>query len=155
VLSPFNAWILSQALETLPLRMERHCANALALAQWLDDRPTADIQQVHYPALSSHPQHDLARQQMASGGGIVTFEVAGGLERGRRFLDALELCDIVPNLGDARSIATHPASTTHSRLSEEERLVMGITPGLIRVSVGLEDEMDIVADVRQALARSE
>ena len=154
VLSPFNAWVLSQALETLPLRMERHCANALALAQWLDDRPLADIQQVRYPALPSHPQHELAMQQMAAGGGIVSFEVAGGIERGRRFLDALELCDIVPNLGDARSIATHPASTTHSRLSEEERLAMGITPGLVRVSVGLEDERDIVGDVAQALARS-
>jgi len=154
VLSPFNAWVLSQSLETLPLRMERHCANALTLARWLDDRTTEDIQQVRYPYLPSHPQHELALQQMSAGGGIVTFEVAGGIERGRRFLDALELCDIVANLGDARTIATHPASTTHSRLAEEERLAMGITPGLVRVSVGLEDQEDIIADVAQALAHS-
>ena len=154
VLSPFNAWVLSQSLETLPLRMERHCANALTLARWLDDRTTEDIQQVRYPYLPSHPQHELALQQMSAGGGIVTFEVAGGIERGRRFLDALELCDIVANLGDARTIATHPASTTHSRLAEEERLAMGITPGLVRVSVGLEDQEDVIADVAQALAHS-
>lgn len=154
VLSPFNAWVISQALELLPLRMAQHSANALALARWLDDRPQEDIRQVRYPYLPSHPQHDLALRQMAAGGGIVTFEVSGGIERGRRLLDALELCDIVANLGDARSIATHPASTTHSRLSEEERLAMGITPGLVRISVGLEHQDDIIADVAQALARS-
>jgi O-succinylhomoserine sulfhydrylase len=154
VMSPFNAWLLNQALELLPLRMERHSANALALARWLDDRPATEIKQVRYPYLPSHPQHDLALHQMAAGGGIVTFEVSGGVERGRRFLDALDLCDIVANLGDARSIATHPASTTHSRLTEQERLAMGITEGLVRISVGLEHQDDIMADVAQALARS-
>ena len=154
VLSPFNAWVLSQALETLPLRMERHCASALALAQWLDDRAPGRYPAGALPGPALAPAARSGPAQMAAGGGIVSFEVAGGIERGRRFLDALELCDIVPNLGDARSIATHPASTTHSRLSEEERLAMGITPGLVRVSVGLEDERDILADVAQALQLS-
>ncbi|HRO90267.1 MAG TPA: PLP-dependent transferase, partial [Promineifilum sp.] len=147
--SPFNSWIVSQALETLPLRMERHCANALTLANWLEGR--AGVESVRYPFLASHPQVDLARRQMSAGGGLVTFTVAGGLAAGRRFLDALRLCDIVANLGDARTTVTHPASTTHSSLSEEDRLATGITPGLVRVSVGLEHIDDIIADIDQAL----
>ncbi len=147
--SPFNSWIVSQALETLPLRMERHCANALALAGWLEGR--AGVESVRYPFLASHPQVNLARRQMSAGGGLVTFTVAGGLAAGRRFLDALRLCDIVANLGDARTTVTHPASTTHSSLSEEDRLATGITPGLVRVSVGLEHIEDIIADIDQAL----
>lgn len=148
-LSPFNAWLLSQSLETLILRMERHCANALALAQWLQGVP--EVESVRYPFLPSHPQYELARRQMTAGGGMVTFSVAGGLEAGRRFLNALTMCDIVANLGDARTTVTHPASTTHSGLTEEERRAVGITPGLIRVSVGLEHIDDIIGDIEQAL----
>jgi len=148
-LSPFNSWLLSQALETLPLRMERHCANALALAEWLQGQP--GVQSVCYPFLPSHPQYELARRQMAAGGGVVAFEVAGGLPVGRRVLDALKMCDIVANLGDARTTVTHPASTTHSALTDGERRAVGITPGLIRVSVGLEHIEDIKADLAQAL----
>lgn len=149
VLSPFNAWLLSQALETLPLRMARHCENALTLARWLEGQP--GVAAVRYPFLPSHPQHALARQQMSAGGGLVAFELAGGLAAGQRFLDALRMCNIVANLGDSRTIATHPASTTHSSLSEDERRTVGITPGLIRVSVGLEHVDDIIADVAQAM----
>ena len=148
-LSPFNSWLVSQALETLSLRMERHCANALALAQWLESR--TGVEAVRYPFLPSHPQYELARRQMTAGGGMVTFDVTGGEAGGRRFLDALQMCDIVTNLGDTRTIATHPASTTHSGLSEDDRQAVGITPGLIRVSVGLEYIDDIIADIDQAL----
>jgi O-succinylhomoserine sulfhydrylase len=148
-LSPFNAWILNQALETLPLRMARHCQNALTLAGWLADQP--GVASVRYPFLPSHPQHELARRQMSAGGGIVTFEIEGGLEAGRRFLNALQMCDIVANLGDSRTTVTHPAGTTHSGLTEDERRAVGITPSLIRVSVGLEHIDDIIADIRQAL----
>ena len=148
-LSPFNAWLLSQSLETLPLRMARHCENALALAEWLEGR--LGVATVCYPFLPSHPQYELARRQMSAGGGLVAFELAGGLAAGRRFLDGLRMANIVANLGDARTTATHPASTTHSSLSEDERRAVGITPGLIRVSVGLEHIDDIIADVAQAL----
>lgn len=148
-LSPFNAWMFSKSLETLPLRMERHCENALALARFLETQPDVDF--VKYPHLPSHPQFDLARRQMTRGGGIVTFGVRGGLPRGRKFLDALRLLSLTANLGDTRSIATHPASTTHSSLTEEERLAVGIQDGLIRISVGLEHIDDIQADVEQAL----
>lgn len=151
-LSPFNAWVLSRSLETLDLRMERHSANALALATWLEGRP--GVASVRYPFLPSHPQHAVARRQMSAGGALVTFTVEGGLERGRRFLDALKLCSLTANLGDSRTIATHPSSTTHAKLSGEERLAVGITPGLIRISVGLEDVADVIADVEQALAAS-
>ncbi len=149
-LSPFNAWLLSRAVETLALRMERHCANALTLAQWLEGQP--GVAAVSYPFLPSHPQYELARRQMAAGGGLVAFEVAGGLDAGRAFLNALKLCGILTNLGDARTIATHPASTTQSAMSAAEQRAVGVTPGLIRISVGLEHIDDIVADVEQALA---
>ena len=152
-LSAFNAWILSLSLELLPLRVERHCQNALALAWALEERP--DVTAVFYPYLPSHPQHALALKQMSAGGGLVSFEVEGGIENGRRFLDALQLCDIVANLGDARTIATHPASTTHSKLSEEQRQAVGITPGLVRVSVGLEHADDIIGDIERALDGSQ
>ena len=148
-LSPFNSWLLSQSLETLSLRMERHCANALALAEWLSTR--AGVEAVRYPFLPSHPQAALARRQMAAGGGVVTFEVSGGLPAGRRFLDGLKMCNIVANLGDVRTTVTHPASTTHSALTDGERRATGITPGLIRVSVGLEHIDDIVAAIDQAI----
>lgn len=148
-LSPFNSWLLSQSLETLPVRMERHCANALALAEWLGRQP--GVGSVCYPFLPTHPQYELARRQMSAGGGVVTFEIAGGLTAGRRFLDALKMCNIVANLGDARTTVTHPASTTHSALTDGERRAVGITPGLIRVSVGLEHVADIIADIEQAI----
>jgi O-succinylhomoserine sulfhydrylase len=148
-LSPFNGWILSKSLETLPVRMERHCSNALALAEWLEKQP--QVRYVKYPFLPSHPQFELAKLQMRFGGGIVTFELAGGLEHGRTFLDKLQMLSHTSNLGDTRSIATHPSSTTHAKLTYEERLAVGITDGLIRVSVGLEHIDDIKADIAQAL----
>ena len=151
-LSPFNAWVLSKSLETLAVRMDRHCANALALAMHFEGKP--GVSAVRYPFLPSHPQHELAKRQMTQGGGIVVLELAGGIERVRRFLDALRLVSHSPNLGDTRTIVTHPASTTHSKLTEAERQAVGITPGLVRVSVGLEHVGDVIADLEQALATS-
>ncbi len=151
-LSPFNAWVISKSLDTLGLRMDRHCSNALALAEYLEK--DAEIEDVKYPFLPSHPQYELAKRQMKAGGGIVTFVVKGGFERAKIFIDALTMILYTSNLGDARSIATHPASTTHSKLTEEERLNLGIQPGSIRLSVGLEDIQDIIADVAQALEKS-
>ena len=148
-LSPFNAWLFSKSLETLPVRMERHCENALTLAKWLEDHPAVNL--VKYPHLPSHPQYEIAKRQMRLGGGVVTFEIQGGIEQGQRFLDALQMCSLSANLGDSRTIATHPASTTHSSLTEEQRQAVGITPGLIRISVGLEHINDIQADIAQAL----
>lgn len=150
-LSPFNAWILSKSLETLDVRMERHASNALKIAQTLQDHPA--IESLRYPFLPSHPQYAIARKQMKNGGGIVCFNLKGGLESGRRFLDALQMLSLTANLGDTRSIASHPASTTHAKLTEEERLATGITPGLIRISVGLEHVEDILADIVQALEK--
>jgi len=141
-----------RGIKTLELRMERHDASAREVARFLDRHPR--VRAVHYPGLTSHPQHALARRQMSQGGGIVVLMVRGGLERARRFLDAVRLLSHSPNLGDTRSIVTHPASTTHSKLSEEERSAVGITPGLVRISVGLEHVEDIAADVEQALAAS-
>jgi O-succinylhomoserine sulfhydrylase len=151
-LSPFNAWILSKSLETLAVRMERHCANAMSLALHLEKQK--DVVKVKYPFLPSHPQHALAKKQMKLGGGVVTFEIEGGIDRGRKLLNALKLISHSANLGDTRTIATHPASTTHSKLSEEERAAVGITPGLIRVSVGLEEMQDVINDIQQAIAAS-
>lgn len=148
-MSPFNGWILSKSLETLAVRMDRHCENALSLAQSLEDHKA--LKQVRYPFLPSFPQYELAKKQMKLGGGIVTFELKGGIDQGRKFLDALEMISLSANLGDTRSITTHPASTTHSKLSEEERQAVGITPGLVRVSVGLEHIDDILEDVVRAL----
>jgi len=149
-LSAFNAWLLSKSLETLHLRMERHCTNAQALAEFLESH--AAVESVRYPHLPSHPQQQLAKQQMKMGGGIISFEVKGGLDAGRRFLDRLSMISHSPNLGDSRSIAVHPASTTHSKLSPEERQRVGIKDGLIRISAGLENIEDIRSDVQQALA---
>ncbi len=151
-LSPFNSWILSKSLETLAVRMERHCENALALATHLESHPEVEL--VKYPFLPSHPRHALAKKQMKLGGGVVAFIVKGGIERGRNFLNSLEMLSHTANLGDTRTIAIHPASTTHSKLSEQERLVVGIAPGLIRISVGLEHIDDILADVEHALEQS-
>jgi O-succinylhomoserine sulfhydrylase len=130
--------------------MDRHAASALALARALQRHP--GLSWVKYPFLESHPQYAIARSQMKNGGGIVTFELAGGLEAGRRFLDSLKMLSMTNNLGDSRSIASHPASTTHSKLTDAERLEVGITPGLIRISVGLEHPDDILQDILQALA---
>ena len=152
-LSPFNAWVLSKSLETLSIRMEKHSANALELAQALEQED--EIELVKYPHLPSHPQYELAKKQMKLGGGLVTFIVKGGIDRGRDFLDALKMISNSANLGDTRTIATHPASTTHSKLSDEERAAVGIFPGLIRVSVGLEHVDDILKDIKQALVASQ
>lgn len=151
-LAPFNAWILSKSLETLAIRMDRHCENALNLAQRLQEKK--GISQVIYPFLESHPAYAIAKKQMRLGGALLTFELAGGLEAGVRFLNSIELCSLTSNLGDTRTIVTHPASTTHSKLTEEERLATGITPGLVRISVGLEHVDDIWADLQQALAKA-
>jgi O-succinylhomoserine sulfhydrylase len=151
-MSPFNAWVLSKSLETLHVRMDRHCENALALAQWLELQE--DIEDVKYPFLPSHPQYELAKKQMTQGGGVVTFIVKGGLDRGRKFLDSLEMFSHTANLGDCRTIATHPASTTHSKIDEEVRKAAGIFDGSIRVSVGLEHIDDIKADIQLALQKS-
>ena len=151
-LSPFNAWVLSKSLETLAVRMEQHCKNALALAKALEKHP--DIERVKYPFLPSHPQYDLAKKQMKQGGGVVCFEVKGGLEKGRSFLNNLNMISHSPNLGDTRSIAVHPASTTHSKLTDNERALVDITPGLIRLSVGLESITDIKKDVFNALKKA-
>jgi len=148
-MSPFNAWVLSKSLETLAVRMERHCANALELAQFLEEQP--QIERVLYPFLPSHPQHQLAQKQMRHGGGLVTFELKGGAEAALQLLNGLQLCSLSSNLGDTRTILTHPSSTTHSRLTEAERLAVGITPGTIRISVGLEHIDDIKADIAQAM----
>jgi len=148
-MSPFNAWILSKSLETLAVRMDRHCQNALQLATVLEAHPK--ISKVKYPHLPSHPKHALAKKQMKLGGGLVTFELKGGLQQGINFLNSLKMISHTPNLGDSRTIAIHPASTTHSKLTEEERQAVSITPGLIRISVGLENIEDIISDIKQAI----
>jgi O-succinylhomoserine sulfhydrylase len=150
-LSPFNAWVLTKSLETLYIRMDKHADNALKLAQRLEGN--AKLNSVKYPFLSSHPQYEIAKKQMSNGGGIVTFELKGGIESGRKFLNALEMLSMTNNLGDSRSIASHPASTTHSKLSVDEKKAVGITDGLVRISVGLEHIDDIIADIEQALEK--
>lgn len=148
-LSPFNAWILSKSLETLAVRMDRHCQNALQLAQYLESK--SQILYVKYPFLPSNPGCDIAKSQMKEGGGIVAFELKGGLEAGKKMIDQVTMLSISPNLGDTRSIITHPASSTHSKLTRQQREDVGITDGLIRVSVGLEHIDDIIADIEQAI----
>jgi O-succinylhomoserine sulfhydrylase len=148
-LSPFNAWILSKSLETLSLRMEKHAANAMIIAQKLEQHPK--VEWVKYPFLPSHPQYDLAVKQMQTGGGLLSFELKGGIAQGKLFLDNLKMISLSANLGDVRTIATHPASTTHSKLTEQERLNVGITPGMVRISIGLEHTDDIWSDIEGAL----
>ena len=148
-LSLFNAWVLSKSLETLAVRVDKHCSNATKVAKWLENHDK--ISMVKYPFLTSHPQHLIAKQQMKQGGTIVAFEIKGGIEAGRKFLNKIELCSLSANLGDSRTIVTHPASTTHSKLSEQERLEVGITEGLVRGSVGLENVDDIIKDLYLAL----
>jgi len=148
-MSPFNAWVLSKSLETLAIRVEKHCENALKVAEFLENHPNVEL--VKYPFLKSHPSYEIAKKQMKLGGNIVDFEIKGGIEGGRNFLDKIKMCSLSANLGDTRTIVTHPASTTHSKLSDEERNEVGITAGLVRCSVGLENVEDIIADLRQAL----
>ena len=148
-MSPFNAWVISKSLETLHVRMDAHCRSALALAEWLQEQP--GVSAVHYPFLPSHPQYALARRQMKAGGGIVTFELAGGVAGAEQLLDRAELCTRSSNLGDTRTILTHPATTTHSKLTVAERAAVGISDGLVRMSVGLEAVEDIKADLLRGL----
>ena len=150
-MSPFHGWLLSKSLETLAVRMDKHCANALELAQKLEKNPK--VKRVKYPFLPSHPQHEIAKKQMKLGGAMVSFEVNGGYEAGKKFLDNVKMLSLSANLGDTRTITTHPASTTHSKLTLKEREAVGITDGLIRISVGLEHIDDIVDDVYQALEK--
>jgi len=150
-LSPFNAWVLSKSLETLDVRMERHAANALHIAKALENHPK--ISWIKYPFLQSHPQYGIAVKQMKNGGGLVSFNLSGGLEAGRAFLNSLKMLSLTANLGDTRSIASHPASTTHAKLTEAERAAVNITPGLIRISVGLEHVDDILGDILGALEK--
>lgn len=150
-LSPFNAWVLTKSLETLFVRMDRHADNALKLAKALE-KETA-VSSVRYPFLENHPQYAIAKKQMQNGGGIVTFDIKGGVDAGRTFLNSLKMISVTNNLGDSRTIASHPASTTHSKLTPEEQKAVGITPGLIRISVGLEHADDILADIQQALQK--
>lgn len=148
-LSPMNAWILSKSLETLEVRMDRHCSSALEIAKRLEEHPA--VKWVKYPHLPSHPQYRIAKKQMSLGGGLVSFELKEGLKAGKSFLDKLSLFSLTANLGDVRSIATHPASTTHSKLSPEDRLAVGISDGMVRLSIGLEGVEDIWRDLKQAL----
>ena len=151
-MSPFNAWVLTKSLETLFIRMERHAANALYIAKALQNN--SKLSWVKYPFLTDHPQYEMAKKQMTNGGGILTFEIKGGVDAGRKFLNALQMLSMTNNLGDSRSIASHPASTTHSKLTDVERSAVGITSGLIRISVGLEHHEDILNDILQALEKS-
>lgn len=149
-LSAFNAWVILKGLETLKIRMEAHSVHALQMAQWLESQP--GIVRVFYPGLISHPQHELAKRQQKSGGGIVTFEVKGGKEAAWRVIDSTRLISITANLGDAKSTLTHPATTTHARISQEARDVAGISDGLLRIAVGLEAVQDLQADLARGLS---
>ena len=150
-LSPFNAWVLSKSIETLAVRLDRHCENALALSKHLENQPK--ICKVKYPFLTSHPQYEIAKKQMLKGGNIVTFELKEGIKAAQVFLNQIQMCSLSANLGDTRTIVTHPATSTHSKLSIEERALVGITDGLIRLSVGLENIEDIKQDIDQALEK--
>ena len=150
-LSPFNAWQLIQGLETLPLRIERHSANALAVATWLQARP--DVAWVNYPGLASHPSHDVAKRTLKGGfGGMITFGIKGGVDAGRKLIDNVKLFSLLANVGDAKSLIIHPASTTHQQLTADEQVTTGVTEDLIRLSIGIEHVDDILADLDQALA---
>lgn len=151
-LSPFNAWILSKSLETLAVRMDRHCQNASQLAVFLETSKHTTL--VNYPFLASNPKLDIAKKQMSQGGGMLSFNIQGGIARGKRFLDQLKMASLSANLGDTRTIITHPASTTHSKMPENERILAGITDGMIRVSCGLEHIDDIILDIDQAFEKS-
>ncbi|MBX9894728.1 MAG: O-succinylhomoserine sulfhydrylase [Nitrosomonas sp.] len=148
-LSAFNAWVILKGLETLKIRVEAHSENALKMAQWLEKHP--NVTRIFYPGLESHPQHDLAKRQQKSGGGIVSFEVKGGREAAWRVIDSTQLISITANLGDAKSTLTHPATTTHARISQEARDAAGITDGLLRIAVGLESVQDLQTDLARGL----
>ena len=148
-MSPFNAWVFHKGLETLSLRMEKHCTNALAIAQWLEQQ--ANVEKVHYTGLTNHPQHELAKQQQTGFGGIVSFEVKGGQDNAWKVIDATQMISITANLGDVKSMITHPSTTTHGRLTEDERNKAGITDSLLRLGVGLENVTDITADLNRGL----
>ena len=148
-LSPFNAWVFLKGLETLAVRMRAHEQNASRVAQWLSEQP--QVERVHFPGLSAHPQHELAKRQQRGFGSIVSFDVRGGREAAWKVIDRTRLCSITANLGDTRTTITHPATTTHGRISAEARAKAGIGEGLIRLSVGLEDEADLIRDLRDAL----
>jgi O-succinylhomoserine sulfhydrylase len=150
-LSPFNAWLLLKGLETLELRVERQCRTAEAIARFLEQHPK--VTRVLYPGLPSHPQYELAKKQMTLGGSVVCCDIAGDKDACFRFLDALRLVDISNNLGDSKSLVTHPATTTHSRLKPEVRAALGIGDSLVRLSAGLEAEADLIADIGRALGR--
>jgi len=149
-ISPFNAWLLLRGLKTLAVRMDRHCESAMQIAQWLGEH--RNVEKVFYPGLLSHPDHCIAKDVLSEFGGMVAFEVKGGLEAGKRFINSLELCIRAASLGDAHTLVSHPASTTHRQFSPEDRQAAGITDSLIRLAVGLEDVDDIIADLEQALA---
>lgn len=149
-LSPLSAWTLSKSMETLAVRVDRHCQNALEIAQWLQKQE--QVETVKYPFLESHPQFKIAKKQMKAGGNIIAFTLDGGLQKGQRFLDKIKLCSLSANLGDTRTIVTHPASSTHSKLTPKDRETVGITDGLVRISVGLEAPEDIINDLNQALS---
>lgn len=151
-LSPFNAWVISKSIETLPVRVDRHCSSALKIAEALEKHP--QVEWVKHPFLPSHPQYEIAKKQMSQGGSIISFGIKGGLEAGRNFINAISWLSLSSNLGDSRTIITHPASTTHSKLSEDDRLAVGITDGMIRLSVGLEHFEDIFEDINQALLKT-
>lgn len=148
-MSPFNAWVLSKSLETLGVRADRQCENALKVAEFLEAHPK--VNWVKYPFLKSHPQYEIAKKQMRLGGVVVAFEVKGGVNGGREFFDAIKMCSLSANLGDTRTIVTHPASTTHAKLAQEDKLAVGITDGAVRLAVGLEHVDDIIADIAQAI----
>jgi O-succinylhomoserine sulfhydrylase len=152
IMSPHNAWILSKSLETLSARLDRHCSNAEALARFLEQND--QVLWVKYPFLASHPQYKIAKKQMTRGGAMITFELKGGVKRAHRFMNLLKTATIASNLGDSRTIITHPSTTTHSKLTAEERKESGITDGLLRLSVGLEHIDDIIADFEQAMEKS-
>ena len=147
--NPWDAWLLNNGLKTLAIRMDRHCSNALYLAEWLQARP--EIKIVNYPGLMKHPAHDIAQQQMKAFGGMLSFELEGGLEAGKRFVDQLQLCTIAPTLGDVDTLVLHPASTSHLNIPREERIAQGISDGLIRISVGIENQEDIKKDLERGL----
>ncbi|EYE89429.1 methionine gamma-lyase [Fervidicella metallireducens AeB] len=150
-ISPFNAWLILRGLKTLGIRMDRHCANAMKIAKYLEAHPM--VEKVYYPGLESHPQHELAKKQMLNFGGMIAFEIKGGVEAGRQLMNSVELCTLAVSLGDAETLIQHPASMTHSPVPREERLAAGITDGLVRLSVGLEDAEDIIADLEQAIQK--
>ncbi|HEX2282987.1 MAG TPA: PLP-dependent transferase, partial [Thermomicrobiales bacterium] len=152
-LSPFNSFLFLQGLETLSLRMERHCANAQTVAGWLQEHPQVDW--VSYPGLKSHPYHEQAASQLDHGfGGMLNFGISGGIEAGQRLIDGIELFSLVANVGDAKSLIIHPASTTHEQLTDEQREAAGVTPDLIRLSIGIEDVEDIIYDLDQAIHKA-